>query len=176
MANRPRAQSKYQSRTNVLVVILLLAALGIAGVTVWLLTPSDNLPQTQIADEDLSVVQQGALPGLEVERNPDHDREEFHYLLNGTPTFDKKGEGGNVCLENSAGNVGYMQVEYYLEGGEKVYTSPLLPPNWCLQADNLDKPLEKGEHTAAAIVTVYTSADADEEIGYFEEKIKIVIG
>ena len=172
MPNRRPAQSKYQSRTNVLVVVLLLAIIGIAGLAMWLLLPA---APTAEADNPYAPAQPGSLAGLEIDREKDHDQGEFHYLLNGSPSFDRKGEKGSVLLENSEGNTGYMQVEYWLESGERVYLSPIIPPNWCLPADDLSTPLEKGEHRATAVIYVYSSADADEEIGCFEEEIQIVV-
>ncbi|MBP0963489.1 MAG: hypothetical protein J6Q99_04260 [Oscillospiraceae bacterium] len=173
MAYRRRAQNKYQSRTSLLVVVLLLVAMGLVGLAVWLLAPS-NAP-TQ-ADNPYAPAQQGALAKVEIVRETQHDQEEFHYLLNATPSFNRKGEKGSVLLENSEGNLGYMQVEYWLEGGQRVYLSPIIPSGWCLPADKLETPLEKGEYAATAVIYVYSSVQADEEIGCFEEEIQIVVG
>jgi hypothetical protein len=51
----------------------------------------------------------------------------------------------------------------------------MIPPNWSVPADRLSKVLEKGEYPAIAVIYVYSSAEADDEIGCFEEEIQIVV-
>jgi len=170
MANYLRAQSKNNNRTATLVVVLLLVVMGIAGVLFVLLLPG-------AAPVSGSPAQEGPLPGLELEREEAFPEDEFHYLLNASPAFNKKGEKGSVYLENCDGNRADMQVVYTLEeSGEEVYKSPLLPPGWSVQTDKLSQQLEPGEYEAIATVYVYPSANAEEYIALFEETIHIVVG
>ena len=169
MANYRRAQSKNNNRAAMLAVVLLLMVMALAGLAFALLMPS-SAPSASPAAE-------GPLPGLELEREEDFPEEEFHYLLNASPAFNKKGEKGSVYLENCDGNRGYMQVVYTLaESGEEVYQSPVLPPNWSVQTDKLARQLEPGEYEAVAAVYVYPSAEAEEYIALFEETIHITVG
>ena len=168
MANYRRAQSKNNNRVATLVVVLLLVALSLAGAAFALLMPGSATSASPAAE--------GPLPDLELEREEGFPVEEFHYLLNASPSFNKKGEKGSVYLENCDGNRDYMQVVYTLESGEEVYQSPLLPPNWSVQTDRLNKQLEPGEYEAVANVYVYPSAEAEEYIALFEETIHITVG
>ncbi len=170
MANYRRAQSKNNNRTALLAVILLLVVMALAGLVFALLMPGT-------APASSSPAAEGPLPGLELEREEDFPEEEFHYLLNASPAFNKKGEKGSVYLENCDGNRGYMQVVYTLaENEEEVYQSPVLPPNWSVQTDKLARQLEPGEYEAVAAVYVYPSAEAEEYIALFEETIHITVG
>ena len=182
MANYRRAQSKQNNRAAMLVVILLLVVLGLAGALFALLVPQPAAKDTpavqtgEFAPADKAAVQ-GPLPGVELQREENFPADEFHYLLNASPVFNKKGEKGSVYLENCSGNQGLMQVVYTLEeSGEEVYQSPLLPPNWNVQTDKLDVQLEPGEYEAVAAVYVYESAEAEEYIALFEEPIHITVG
>ncbi len=176
MANYRRAQSKQSSRVATLVVLLLLVVVGMIVLGAALLAPEPSSQVILETEHSEPAVQQGPLPGLEMEREGEHAREEFHYLLNAAPVFDQKGEKGSVYLENCEGNTGYMQVEYRLEeNGEMVYTSPLLPPACHLQTDVLDQGLDLGEYRATAYIYVYDSAEAEQEIGCFKEDIQIKV-
>ena len=182
MANYRRAQSKQNNRAAMLVVILLLVMMGIVGAVLVLLGPRpdpENIPAVQESGYipvDKAAAE-GPLPGLEIQREENFPEEEFHYLLNASPAFNKKGKKGCVYLENLNGNQGLMQVVYVLEeSGEEVYQSPLLPPNWNVQTDDLDVQLEPGEYEAVAAVYVYESAEAENYIALFEEPIHITVG
>ncbi|MBR5559770.1 MAG: hypothetical protein IKU72_05960 [Oscillospiraceae bacterium] len=180
MANQRPLRNKPNNRTATLAVVVLLALIGIVGFLLWMLLPSASAPPSLTEGEEeylsASPAQHGPLAGLEIERNTLHDEQEFHYLLNGTPHFDRKGEKGSVYLENCEGNTGYMQVVYRLENGEEVYASPLLPSNWSVATDALKVPLESGEYKAKALIYAYCSAEADEYIECFEENIVITVG
>ena len=122
--------------------------------------------------------QKGELPGLSVQRSTSHGADEFHYLLNATPIFKKDGTGGDVFLENCEGNACYMQVTYNLtDSWEELYKSPILPPGWSVQTDDLTASLEPGKYKVTATVYVASSTDIDNDcIRSFEESIVIAVG
>lgn len=182
MANYHRAQSKQNNRAALMVVVLLLVAVCLVVATFLLLMPTpDKEPAPPLAAEMSAsadpAAAEGPLPGLELQRETDFPEDEFHYLLNAAPVFNKKGEKGRVYLENCSGNRGYMQVVYTLEeSGEEIYASPLLPPNWNIQVDDLDVQPQRGEYRAIASVYVYESADAEQYTALFKETIHITVG
>ena len=182
MSQRPRARSKNANRSAVLCVVLILAVLCMVGIAIALLSPDTYdggrvIPEAEDYTPDDPAARQGQLPKLDLVRETEHSDQEFHYLLNASVSFDKKGRSGNVYLENCAGNSGYMQVVYTLyETGEELYRSPLLPPDWSIQTDDLDQIPAPGQYPVAAVIYVYESADADEYIGSFEESINITVG
>ena len=173
MANHRRMRNKSNNRTATLAVVIFMVVIGLVGLLVWLLTPSDS---SVLPEKEQYAVQTGPLEGLEIKRDTQHGREEFHYLLNGTPAFDRSGGNGSVYLENCDGNTGFMRVVYQLENGEVVYVSPVLVPNSSLTTDELNVSMESGEYAAEALIYVYSSADADDYIDCFEENITITVG
>lgn len=174
MANYRRAHKK-QNRASLLAVALLLAVLALVGLLAALLGGTGRSGQGSALDGAASV-QQGPLPDIDTLRQTSHPEEEFHYLLNGAPAFDSRGQQGSVYLENCRGNTGYMQVVYRLESGQEVYQSPLLAPGCSLQTDSLSAGLGAGEYSAVAQITVYSSSAAQEELGRFEQDVIITVG
>lgn len=177
MAAYRRAQHKQNNRAAGLVVALLLGVLALVVLLAVLLGPAASQPAGEETPEQQSAAAtEGPLPGLEAQRQTDHPEEEFHYLLNAAPAFERGGTAGSVYLENCEGNTGWMQVVYRLESGEEVYRSPLVAPGWSVQTDSLSTALEPGEYAAAAEITVYSSSRAKKELGRFEEAVFITVG
>ena len=115
---------------------------------------------------------EGRLPGS---TGPEGDEDTFRYQLNGTPTFQKDGTGGNLLIENTPGNLYPMEVLYLLdETGETVCQSGLLPPGSFLEEGSLSQPLEPGEYPDRAVVVVYEEPQG-EELARFEEGITLVV-
>lgn len=171
MARRPRKDPVALMCTLALVFVVtaatcLLALFGKGEAA------ASSQPEETLGAPWAAGAREGRLPGSS---GPQGDGTTFRYQLNGTPTFQKDGEKGNLLIENTPGNTYPMEVIYLLdETGETVCRSGLLPPGSYLEEGSLCQPLEPGEYAARAVVVVYDQPQG-EELARFEEGITLVV-
>ena len=155
--------------TLVSVLVILLAVL-LAALLAYL-TPASA--ETGAGADWTPTVEDGRLPGYE-DSPVNNDGRYFYYQLCREVTFPKPTAPGNVLLENTTGNTCDMQVEYELEDGTVVYTSPLLEPDQHLLEDKLSEELEEGTYDVLARIYVY-SRETGELQDEFSENITVVV-
>lgn len=98
---------------------------------------------------------EGRLPGYE-DKEINADPETFCYLINSDVTQEKPGGMANIMAENDPGNIGNMQLCYYLqETDELIYVSPMLEPGYHINGDSLSVKLKKGSYKVSAAINVY---------------------
>ena len=125
--------------TLVSVLVILLAVL-LAALLAYL-TPASA--ETGAGADWTPTVEDGRLPGYE-DSPVNNDGRYFYYQLCKEVTFNKPTAPGNVLIENTTGNTCDMQVEYQLEDGTVIYTSPMLEPDQHLLEDKLSVELPEG--------------------------------
>ena len=137
-------------------------------------TRDDHLRALQDADfVPLGAVEDGRLPGYE-DSPVNNDGRYFYYQLCKEVTFNKPTAPGNVLIENTTGNTCDMQVEYQLEDGTVIYTSPMLEPDQHLLEDKLSVELPEGTYDVLAKIYVY-NRDTGELQDDFSENITVVV-
>lgn len=108
-----------------------------------------------LAGGNPEAAKEGRLPGYE-DKEINADPDTFCYLINSDVTQEKPGGMANVMAENDPGNVGNMQLCYYLEEtGELIYVSPMLQPGYHVNGDSLSVKLKKGSYKVSAAINVY---------------------
>ena len=155
--------------TLVSVLVILLAVL-LAALLAYL-TPAWG--ETGAGADWTPTVEDGRLPGYE-DSPVNNDGRYFYYQLCKEVTFNKPTAPGNVLIENTTGNTCDMQVEYQLEDGTVIYTSPMLEPDQHLLEDKLSVELPEGTYDVLAKIYVY-NRDTGELQDDFSENITVVV-
>lgn len=84
------------------------------------------------------------------------DKSKFNLMIVPEATIDEQTLTGNITIRNPEENAYPVNVEIRnLETDEIVYTSGAIQPGYEIKEGTLEKRLEKGEHKATALFSIY---------------------
>lgn len=82
------------------------------------------------------------------------------FSINALVAFKNGSKSGNIMFENEEANQKYLMLELVLdETGESIYKSDLIPPGSHIDTCTLTKALDKGQHSATAMVYAFRLDD-----------------
>lgn len=154
---------KNKRQTVLLVVILVLIIVLLAGVLAWFLTHRGGAEEEEFSDDFFDpFAQTGILPDMSEEQIQEElNRVVEEGMLNvsiaGRIIFDDGAGQGKANIVNSEANHYIQKVRLELvDTGEVLYESGGIKPGQYIQFITLDRDLDPGEYSAAAVFTAYT--------------------
>lgn len=144
-------------KKKILVLLLLFLLLG--GAAGFFLTRKQPQPVSVVSGEflpegkDASKISSKELKQLAQE---EVDKSKFNLMIVPEATIDERTMTGNITIRNPEENAYPVNVEIRnLETNEIVYTSGAIQPGYEIKEGTLEKHLEKGEHKATALFSIY---------------------
>ena len=148
----------YEKHKKKLLALLLLLLL-IGGVSGYFLTRQEPQAVSVISGEflpegkDASKISEKELKQL---AQKEVDKSKFNLMIVPEATIDHQSLTGDITIRNPEGNAYPVNVEIRdLETDELVYTSGAIEPGYEIKEGTLEKRLEKGEHKATALFSIY---------------------
>lgn len=141
------------------ILALLLLLLLIGGAAGYFLTRQEPQAVSVISGEflpegkDASKISDKELKQL---AQKEVDKSKFNMMIVPEATIDQQTLKGNITIRNPEGNAYPVNVEIRdMETDEIVYTSGAIKPGYEIKEGTLEKRLEKGEHKATALFSIY---------------------
>lgn len=144
-------------KKKILATLLFLLLLG--GATGYFLTRKEPPAVSIISGEflpegkDASKISDQQLKQL---AQKEVDKSKFNLMIVPEATIDYQSQTGNIIIRNPEENAYPVNVEIRKrETNEIVYTSGAIEPGYEIKEGKLEKRLEKGEHKATALFSIY---------------------
>lgn len=145
-------------RKRLLLLLLLLLLLSVGGYFVYQHFNQPDTPVTVVSGEflpdgkDASKISEKELQNMAQKKV---DASQFNMVFAPTATVDQD-MTSDLFIQNPAHNGHPINVEIRLKGSnDLVYTSGAMQPGYEIKGATLEKKLEKGEHQATALFSIY---------------------
>lgn len=152
-------QPEDKKRKRLLLLLLLLLLLSVGGYFIYQHFNQPETPVTVVSGEflpdgkDASKISNKELRQLAQQKV---DKSKFNLMILPEATIDEQTMTGNITIRNPEENAYPVNVEIRnAETNEIVYTSGAIQPGYEIKEGTLEKRLEKGEHKATALFSIY---------------------